>query len=235
MWSQLEIGSMQAGIDLENRTQVLSSFAGDMEEAMAAFLEKRPPRFSDGGNGVTGVLDGRAALDHRRRAGDRPGDRARARDRRCRRRRSATARRGRRPGRPSPTSRRSAAGPRRSARRSTTRSRPRRWRQAVLDEFGPVDVLVHNAGIASRGADVAHTEVAEVERLFRTHALAALRAVQAPAPADARPGPGRRRHDLERRDLAPGRELGAVQHGEGRARGTGDGRWPRRSGATAST
>lgn len=45
MWSQLEIGSMQAGIDLENRTQVLSSFAGDMEEAMAAFLEKRPPNF----------------------------------------------------------------------------------------------------------------------------------------------------------------------------------------------
>jgi enoyl-CoA hydratase len=49
MWSQLEIGSMQAGIDLENRTQVLSSFAGDMEEAMAAFLEKRPPQFSSGG------------------------------------------------------------------------------------------------------------------------------------------------------------------------------------------
>jgi enoyl-CoA hydratase len=45
MWSQLEIGSLRAGIDLENRTQVLSSFAGDMEEAMAAFLEKRPPRF----------------------------------------------------------------------------------------------------------------------------------------------------------------------------------------------
>ncbi len=46
MWSQLEIGSLQAGIDLENRTQVLSSFAGDMEEAMAAFIEKRPPRFT---------------------------------------------------------------------------------------------------------------------------------------------------------------------------------------------
>ena len=45
MWSQLEIGSLQAGIDLENRTQILSSFAGDMEEAMAAFLEKRPPEF----------------------------------------------------------------------------------------------------------------------------------------------------------------------------------------------
>lgn len=49
MWSQLEIGSLQAGIDLENRTQVLSSFAGDMQEAMAAFLEKRPPRFESGG------------------------------------------------------------------------------------------------------------------------------------------------------------------------------------------
>jgi enoyl-CoA hydratase/carnithine racemase len=49
MWSQLEIGSLQAGIDLENRTQVLSMFAGDMEEAMAAFVEKRPPRFPTGG------------------------------------------------------------------------------------------------------------------------------------------------------------------------------------------
>jgi len=47
MWSQLEIGSLQAGIDLENRTQILSSFTGDMAEAMQAFLEKRPARFSD--------------------------------------------------------------------------------------------------------------------------------------------------------------------------------------------
>ena len=47
MWSQLEIGSLQAGIDLENRTQVLSSFTGDMTEAMQAFLEKRPARFTD--------------------------------------------------------------------------------------------------------------------------------------------------------------------------------------------
>lgn len=47
MWSQLEIGSLQAGIDLENRTQILSSFTGDLTEAMAAFLEKRPANFTD--------------------------------------------------------------------------------------------------------------------------------------------------------------------------------------------
>jgi enoyl-CoA hydratase len=48
MWSQLEVGSLQAGIDLENRTQVLSSMTGDMQEAVAAFLEKRPPRYDTG-------------------------------------------------------------------------------------------------------------------------------------------------------------------------------------------
>jgi enoyl-CoA hydratase len=45
MWSQLEVGSLQAGIDLENRTQVLSSMTDDMREAVAAFLQKRPPRY----------------------------------------------------------------------------------------------------------------------------------------------------------------------------------------------
>jgi enoyl-CoA hydratase len=45
-WSQLEVGSLQAGIDLENRTQILSSFTGDHREAIGAFLEKRPPDFT---------------------------------------------------------------------------------------------------------------------------------------------------------------------------------------------
>jgi enoyl-CoA hydratase len=45
MWSQLEVGSLQAGIDLENRTQILSTMTGDMQEAVAAFLAKRSPRF----------------------------------------------------------------------------------------------------------------------------------------------------------------------------------------------
>src|SRR5207248_1244403 len=45
-WSQLEIGSLQAGIDMENRTQILSSFTDDHREALTAFLEKRPPDFN---------------------------------------------------------------------------------------------------------------------------------------------------------------------------------------------
>jgi enoyl-CoA hydratase len=44
-WSQLEIGSLQAGIDMENRTQILSSFTNDHREALTAFLGKRPPDF----------------------------------------------------------------------------------------------------------------------------------------------------------------------------------------------
>jgi enoyl-CoA hydratase len=47
MWSQLEIGSLAAGIDLENRTQLLAATTGDMNEAMAAFLEKRAPHYED--------------------------------------------------------------------------------------------------------------------------------------------------------------------------------------------
>jgi len=45
MWSQLEIPSLQAGIDLENRTQILSSMTEDSAEAMQAFVEKRTPSF----------------------------------------------------------------------------------------------------------------------------------------------------------------------------------------------
>ncbi len=45
MWSNLEAGSMQAAIDLENRTQILTTFTEDLPEAMRAFLEKRAPNF----------------------------------------------------------------------------------------------------------------------------------------------------------------------------------------------
>ncbi len=38
MWSNLEVCSMQAGIDLENRTQILTSMTEDSRAAMASFL-----------------------------------------------------------------------------------------------------------------------------------------------------------------------------------------------------
>jgi NAD(P)-dependent dehydrogenase (short-subunit alcohol dehydrogenase family) len=45
--------------------------------------------------------------------------------------------------------------------------------QAVLDDFGVIDILVHAAGIASRGASVVKTDPAELERVLNTHAVAA--------------------------------------------------------------
>jgi enoyl-CoA hydratase len=48
MWSNLEIPSLQAGIDIENRNQILASQTDDMREAMAAFLEKRDPQYRYG-------------------------------------------------------------------------------------------------------------------------------------------------------------------------------------------
>ena len=52
----------------------------------------------------------------------------------------------------------------------------------VLDELGPVDLLVCNAGIASRGKTVADTELAEVDRLMRTHVYSAFRLCSALLP-----------------------------------------------------
>jgi enoyl-CoA hydratase len=45
-WSQLEVASLQAGIDLENRTQIMTTFTRDHREQLAAFLEKRPARYT---------------------------------------------------------------------------------------------------------------------------------------------------------------------------------------------
>lgn len=47
MWSALETGSLRAGIDLENRTQILTTFTADAGEAISAFMERRPPNFED--------------------------------------------------------------------------------------------------------------------------------------------------------------------------------------------
>lgn len=47
MWAQLETGSMLAGIALEDATQVAVAQSADHREAVAAFTEHRPPRFTD--------------------------------------------------------------------------------------------------------------------------------------------------------------------------------------------
>ncbi|MBE1535890.1 enoyl-CoA hydratase/isomerase family protein [Actinomadura algeriensis] len=47
MWSQLEVGSLRAGVDLENRTQIMTSFTDDHAEAVRAWLDRRPARFRD--------------------------------------------------------------------------------------------------------------------------------------------------------------------------------------------
>ncbi len=41
----------------------------------------------------------------------------------------------------------------------------------VIKDFGHIDILINNAGIASRGQGVADTDPAEMERVVRTHAF----------------------------------------------------------------
>jgi enoyl-CoA hydratase len=47
MWSALEIPGMQAAIDMENRQQIMASATADHREAMAAFVERRPPDYTN--------------------------------------------------------------------------------------------------------------------------------------------------------------------------------------------
>jgi NAD(P)-dependent dehydrogenase (short-subunit alcohol dehydrogenase family) len=44
---------------------------------------------------------------------------------------------------------------------------------AVVADFGPVGILVNNAGVASRGHMVVDTDPAELDRVMRTHAFGA--------------------------------------------------------------
>ena len=47
MWSNLEIGSLRAGIDLENRTQIMASLTEDSQEAMRSFLHRRQVKWAN--------------------------------------------------------------------------------------------------------------------------------------------------------------------------------------------
>lgn len=46
MWTNLDAGSLAAAVDLENHAQVLGLMTEDFGEAVKAFTEKRPPRFT---------------------------------------------------------------------------------------------------------------------------------------------------------------------------------------------
>ena len=45
MWANLDTNSIRHAMELENRTQVLGCFTGNMREAGQAFVEKRPPQW----------------------------------------------------------------------------------------------------------------------------------------------------------------------------------------------
>jgi enoyl-CoA hydratase len=47
MWSNLEVSSLAAAIELENRNQLLAGYTGNLDEAIAAFREKRPPIYKE--------------------------------------------------------------------------------------------------------------------------------------------------------------------------------------------
>ena len=47
MWASLEVASLRAAVDLENRTQLLAGHTGNLTEASAAFREKRRPIYTE--------------------------------------------------------------------------------------------------------------------------------------------------------------------------------------------
>jgi enoyl-CoA hydratase len=47
LWASLEVGSLGAAVDLENRTQLLAGHTGNLNEASAAFKEKRPAVYTE--------------------------------------------------------------------------------------------------------------------------------------------------------------------------------------------
>ena len=45
LWHNIDAPSLDAAIALENRTQILASITDDADEAIAAFMAKRDPKF----------------------------------------------------------------------------------------------------------------------------------------------------------------------------------------------
>ena len=47
LWANLEAACLRAAIDLENRNQLLAGHTGNLEEARAAFRDKRRPKYEE--------------------------------------------------------------------------------------------------------------------------------------------------------------------------------------------
>jgi enoyl-CoA hydratase len=47
LWASLEVGSLQAAVAFENRTQLLAGHTGNLNEASSAFRQKRPPVYTE--------------------------------------------------------------------------------------------------------------------------------------------------------------------------------------------
>ena len=47
MWANLDAPSLEAAIELENRTQILCAQTADFTESLRAFIDKRDPKFTD--------------------------------------------------------------------------------------------------------------------------------------------------------------------------------------------
>ena len=47
MWQTVDAPSLRHALDIENRTQIMCSANGDIAEARTAFVEKRPPEWSN--------------------------------------------------------------------------------------------------------------------------------------------------------------------------------------------
>jgi enoyl-CoA hydratase len=47
MWANIEIASLQAAIDFENRNQLLAGYTGNLDEAIAAWREQRKPIYEE--------------------------------------------------------------------------------------------------------------------------------------------------------------------------------------------
>jgi NAD(P)-dependent dehydrogenase (short-subunit alcohol dehydrogenase family) len=91
--------------------------------------------------------------------------------------------------------------------------------EAVLADFGRVDVLVCNAGIASRGNTVVDTDPDELDRVVRTLAYGPFWLCQALLPQMRRLGPRRRGADLQRQRGQGHAGRRAVHDGQGGAGG----------------